>query len=66
MKISEMNYLIVLFYEYYLYEFMILNGFFKIALYIIYHRHHNIRYILHLHSKYFVYCHYSFIKISFF
>ena len=58
-----MIYLIVLFYEYYIYEFLILNDFYKIALYINYHRHHNILYILHLHNKKLVDCHNSVILI---
>ena len=50
-KLLEMIFLIVLFYEYYLYEFLILNDFYKITLFINYYRHHNILDILDLHSK---------------
>ena len=50
-KLIEMIYLIVLFYECYLYEFLILNDFYKIALHINYYRHHNILDSLHLHIR---------------
>ena len=50
-KLLEMIHLIVVFYEHYLDEFVILNDLFKIALYIIYHRHHNILYFHYHHNE---------------
>ena len=56
-----MIYLIVLFYEFYLYEFLILNDFYNIGLYINNHRHRNILDILHPHNKQIVDFYYRFI-----
>ena len=50
--LDEMIFLIVRFYEYYLSEFVILNDFYEIVLYIIYHIQNSKFYIIHhLHNK---------------
>ena len=61
-----MTCLIVLFYEVYLYEFVISNDFYKIVLYIIHHKYDNLLCSHHLLNKKLVDLHYPFISIRLF